>query len=201
MKITTATFLKSSAEADKCPKPDKPEYAFIGRSNVGKSSLINMMTNKKALAKISSRPGKTQLINHFTINEEWFMVDLPGYGFAKVSKKDKDKWVGFTNTYLLGRINLMSLFVLIDSRHSPQKIDLEFMEWLAVNQIPFAIVFTKIDKLTDNNFGKNMEVYKTRLLQDWEILPKTFYTSSSHRIGAEEILNYIEETNSLFQLP
>ncbi|MDB4754841.1 ribosome biogenesis GTP-binding protein YihA/YsxC [bacterium] len=201
MKITTATFLKSSAEADKCPKPDKPEYAFIGRSNVGKSSLINMMTNKKALAKISSRPGKTQLINHFTINEEWFMVDLPGYGFAKVSKKDKDKWVGFTNEYLLDRKNLMTLFVLIDSRHEPQKIDLEFMAWLATNQIPFSIIFTKMDKLTDNVFKKNMELYKNRLLHDWEALPNMFYTSSSHRIGAEEILSYIDKTNELFRLP
>ncbi|MBL4652441.1 MAG: YihA family ribosome biogenesis GTP-binding protein [Flavobacteriales bacterium] len=201
MKIITATFFKSSAEASKCPKPDKPEYAFIGRSNVGKSSLINMMTNKKALAKISGRPGKTQLINHFTINEEWYMVDLPGYGYAKVSKKDKEKWVGFTNEYLLDRKNLMTLFVLIDSRHEPQKIDLEFMEWLATNQIPFSIIFTKMDKLTDNIFKKNMEMYKNRLLQDWEELPQRFFTSSSHRIGAEEILTYIGSTNELFVEP
>ncbi|MBL4624759.1 MAG: YihA family ribosome biogenesis GTP-binding protein [Flavobacteriales bacterium] len=201
MKIITATFFKSSAEASKCPKADKPEYAFIGRSNVGKSSLINMMTNKKALAKISGRPGKTQLINHFVINEEWYMVDLPGYGYAKVAKTDRDKWVDFTNDYLLDRENLMSLFVLIDSRHAPQKIDLEFMEWLAISSIPFSIIFTKMDKLTDNNFKKNMEDYENRLLQDWEELPKLFYTSSSHRIGAEEILGYVEEMNELFVLP
>ena len=162
MIIKSSDFIRSSSKTIECPKNDIPEFAFIGRSNVGKSSLINMMTNKKALAKISSRPGKTQLINHFTINEEWFMVDLPGYGIAKVSKKDKDKWVGFTNTYLLGRINLMSLFVLIDSRHSPQKIDLEFMEWLAVNQISFAIVFTKIRKL---KFYINIEFCMARSFQ------------------------------------
>ena len=157
-----------------------------------------MMTNKKALAKISSRPGKTQLINHFVINEEWYMVDLPGYGYAKVAKTDRDKWVGFTNDYLLERKNLMSLFVLIDSRHAPQKIDLEFMEWLAGNHISFSLIFTKKDKLTDNNFNKNMEIYKNKLLQDWEALPQMFYTSSSHRIGAKEILNFIGETNKLF---
>ncbi|MDA9563747.1 ribosome biogenesis GTP-binding protein YihA/YsxC [Flavobacteriales bacterium] len=201
MQIKSSSFLTSSSKASQCPKPDRPEYAFIGRSNVGKSSLINMLTNKKALAKISSKPGKTQLINHFVINDFWYLVDLPGYGYAKVAKTDRDMWVGFTNTYLLGRTNLMSLFVLIDSRHPPQQIDLDFMEWLAVNSIPFSIIFTKIDKLNDNTFKKNMEVYQNRLLEDWEELPNLFYTSSTHKKGSEQLLNYIEETNQLFELP
>ena len=201
MHIKSSSFVTSSSKASQCPKPDRPEYAFIGRSNVGKSSLINMLTNKKALAKTSSKPGKTQLINHFVINESWFLVDLPGYGYAKVAKTDRDIWIGFTNKYLLGRTNLMSLFVLIDSRHPPQQIDLDFMEWLAVNSIPFSIVFTKIDKLNDNTFKKNIETYKNQLLKDWEELPLIFYTSSTHKKGGEDLLSYIESTNELFVLP
>jgi GTP-binding protein len=175
-----------------------PEYAFIGRSNVGKSSLINMLTDRKKLAKISGRPGKTQLINHFIINENWYLVDLPGYGFAKASKKDIKKWEQFIHTYLRNRENLMCVFLLVDSRHSPQKNDLEFMQWLGYNEVPFVIAFTKLDKLGKGKQGQNIADYKKELLKVWEELPPIFITSAEEKTGQKEVLQFIDETNQLF---
>ncbi len=193
--IKTAKFIISNTDITKCPPPDKPEYAFIGRSNVGKSSLINMLTGNSKLAKTSGRPGKTQLINHFLINDEWYMVDLPGYGYAKVSKQDRNVWKGFIREYLLNRENLMAVFVLIDSRHKPQKIDLEFIKQLGYNQIPFGILFTKADKLSKTVLKKNITDYKNELLKTWEELPVNFITSAETKMGKDEVIKYIEDTN------
>lgn len=198
MKITSAEFIVSNTDITKCPDPKIPEYAFIGRSNVGKSSLINMLTGKKSLAKISGTPGKTQLINHFLINESWYLVDLPGYGYAKASKQNRVKWLDFINKYLLTRANLMTVVVLIDSRIKPQAIDQEFMEFLGENGIPFIMVFTKIDKLSSSEMGKNFAAYKKEMLKAWEFLPPIFKTSATSSFGKESLLDYIEETNKLY---
>lgn len=195
MEIKDARFIVSNTEVEKCPLPDKPEYAFIGRSNVGKSSLINMLTNRKSLAKISGTPGKTQLINHFLINGEWYLVDLPGYGFAKPGRKESRKWEKFIRKYILLRENLYCLFVLIDSRHTPQSIDLEFMEWLGMSQVPFAIIFTKADKLKPEVLEKNIKIYEEKMLETWEIMPVWFLSSSLKGEGRSEILQYIEDIN------
>lgn len=198
MKIKSAEFVISNTNISLCPEPNRPEYAFIGRSNVGKSSLINHLTNNKNLAKTSSTPGKTQLINHFLINEEWYLVDLPGYGYARVSKKEKGKWEHFIKEYLFQRQNLMYVFVLIDSRLAAQKIDLEFMEMLGTKGIPFVIVYTKIDKLSSSALQKNMAAYKKQMLKSWEELPPMVYTSSSAKVGAEQILRIIDDTNKMY---
>ena len=195
MNIKTATFVVSNSEVSKCPKDLLPEYAFIGRSNVGKSSLINMLTNQKHLAKTSGRPGKTQLINHFIINKNWYLVDLPGYGYARVSKTEKRKFQAFITKYFEKRAQLVSAFVLVDIRHDPQKIDLEFMNWLGEKGLPFNIIFTKADKLKPNVITQNIELYKSKMLEFWEEMPQYFITSSSKNIGKEELLDYIEQTN------
>jgi len=195
MIIKTAKFVISNTDISKCPEATMPEYAFIGRSNVGKSSLINFLTNRKKLAKISSQPGKTQLINHFIINDTWYLVDLPGYGYAKVSKQSRNIWKGFIKKYLLDRKNLICIFVLIDSRHKPQDIDINFMLNLSNNALPFSIVFTKSDKISKSQLTKNIENYKTYMLERWESLPDIFITSSFKQKGKEEILEYIEKLN------
>jgi GTP-binding protein len=182
-----------------CPKDTKPEYAFIGRSNVGKSSLINMLCNHKNLAKTSSTPGKTLLINHFIINKEWYLVDLPGYGYAKRSKTQRDKLEQMIAQYILQRVQLANVFVLIDIRHDPQTIDREFIDWLGQSQIPFCIVFTKADKLSPSKVKPAAEAWMQKMLDTWEELPPYFITSSSSRMGREDILNYIEEINKSFQ--
>ncbi len=197
MIINTARFVISSPTVDKCPSENMHEYAFIGRSNVGKSSLINMLTGKKNLAMTSSTPGKTMLINHFLVNESWYIVDLPGYGFARRSKDDRAKLEKMIKGYIAGRSQMTNLFVLIDSRHKPQKIDLEFMEWLGENGVPFSIVFTKLDKLTPTAGKKLIADYCAELLERWEELPPVFKTSSEDRRGRDAILNYIEEMNRL----
>ncbi|MDZ4148255.1 MAG: ribosome biogenesis GTP-binding protein YihA/YsxC [Flavobacteriaceae bacterium] len=197
MKISSAEFLISNSEVAKCPKDRLPEYAFIGRSNVGKSSLINMLTNRKDLAKTSSKPGKTQLINHFLINKNWFLVDLPGYGYAKVSKKSKSVFQEYITDYFLQREQLVAAFVLLDIRLEPQKIDLEFLEWLGVNEIPFFMVFTKADKVGSQRAILNVEAYKKVLLESlWEELPETFITSAVNNNGRDEILKKIQEINA-----
>ncbi len=196
MEIKQAEFSLSAPVVSMCPKDTKPEYAFIGRSNVGKSSLINMLTNNKKLAKTSSTPGKTLLINHFIINKEWYLVDLPGYGFAKRSKKEVDKLDQMIRGYILQREQLVNVFVLVDIRLEPQKIDLEFIEWLGVSSIPFAIIFTKADKLTPNKARQAMEAYKKKLLETWEELPPMFITSSEKKDGRDDVLNYIEQINN-----
>ena len=195
MEIKQAEFTLSAPMVSMCPKDTKPEYAFIGRSNVGKSSLINMLTNNKKLAKTSATPGKTLLINHFIINKVWYLVDLPGYGFAKRSKKEIDKLDQMIRGYILQREQLVNVFVLVDIRLEPQKIDLEFMEWLGMSSIPFSIVFTKADKLTPNKGRQAVEAYKKTLLETWEELPPIFVTSAEKKQGRDEILNYIEEIN------
>ena len=195
MLIKTAEFIISNSDVDKCPKDYLPEYAFIGRSNVGKSSLINMLTNHKNLAKTSGRPGKTQLINHFLINKNWFLVDLPGYGYAKVSKTAKKKFQKFITNYFEKRKQLVSAFVLVDIRHEPQKIDLEFMEYLGISEIPFSIIFTKADKLKPKAIDRHVEDYCQELLKTWEELPLYFVSSSSKDIGRDAILQFIEDTN------
>lgn len=193
MEILSANFIISNSDISKCPAPDRPEFAFIGRSNVGKSSLINMLTSRSDLAKTSSRPGKTQLINHFGINgNKWYLVDLPGYGFAKAPKNERKKWEFFIEKYILTRQNLYNLFVLIDCRHEPLPIDLEFITWLGESQVPFSIVFTKTDKLSKTACKRNIENYKNRLLEDWEELPLCFQTTSLKKEGKNEILSYIE---------
>lgn len=197
--INEARFIISNTDIKKCPKPNMPEYAFIGRSNVGKSSLINMICNNKKLAKTSGKPGKTQLINHFEINGSWYLVDLPGYGYAKVSKTSRQKWQKFIEIYLTKRENLMNVFVLVDSRHEPQKIDMEFMEWLGVNGIPFSIVFTKADKLTSNALAKIQKGYKKEMLKKWESMPPTFITSATSSLGKEKLVKYIEDINPHFR--
>lgn len=195
MKIKSAEFVVSNSDVAKCPKPTLPEYAFIGRSNVGKSSLINMLTSRKSLAKTSGRPGKTQLINHFLINSTWHLVDLPGYGYARVSKSSKKTFQKFITDYFEKRTQLVSAFVLIDIRHKPQPIDLEFMEYLGESQIPFSIIFTKADKLKPKAIERHVEDYFNNLLQFWEELPPHFVTSSSKTIGKEDVLKFIGETN------
>lgn len=197
MNINDAKFLISSPDVTKCPVTNKHEYAFIGRSNVGKSSLINMLTGKKDLAKTSSTPGKTMLINYFDINDEWLMVDLPGYGYAKRSKEDRLRLEKMIKGYILNRQQMTNLFVLIDGRHSPQKIDLDFLNWLGENQVPFSIVFTKLDKMTPGAAKKNIGDYLGTLLELWEELPPVFKTSSKDKRGKNEILDYIEELNQL----
>jgi len=194
MQIKSSEFLISSSSYKKCPKPDKAEFAFIGRSNVGKSSLINMLTNRKKLAKISSTPGKTQLINHFLINNKWYLVDLPGYGWAKASKTEKLKWENMIRGYILGRENLVSMFVLVDSRLEPQKIDTEFIDFLGEKGIPFVIVFTKSDKISKNKVSASIAAYKKKLKATWEELPQMISTSSSTGQGKEDVLNFIDQT-------
>lgn len=195
MKIESAAFVMSNSNVINAPKENIPEYAFIGRSNVGKSSLINMLMKKKDLAKTSGKPGKTQLINHFKINDSWFLVDLPGYGYAQVSKKKRQIFQYFIENYFKEREQLVCTFVLIDSRHDPQKIDLEFMRFLGENQIPFCIVFTKADKLGSSKLNKQINTYKKKLLTFWESLPTSFITSSSTGLGREDFLNFIEQVN------
>ncbi|MDR2222173.1 MAG: ribosome biogenesis GTP-binding protein YihA/YsxC [Flavobacteriaceae bacterium] len=201
MKINTAEFVISNSDPHKCPNEPLPEYAFIGRSNVGKSSLINMLTNSKNLAKTSSRPGKTQLINHFKINSNWFLVDLPGYGYAKVSKKTKGVFQKFITEYFEKRPQLVCAFVLVDVRHEPQKIDLEFMEYLGESEIPFCIIFTKADKVGKQKVFQLVAEYKKQLLAGvWEEMPPYFVTSSEHKVGKDEVLDYIDEINqSIFK--
>lgn len=197
MEVKHAEFIMSNSDVAKCPKEPIPEYAFIGRSNVGKSSLINMLTNKKSLAKTSGRPGKTQLINHFKINNEWFLVDLPGYGYARVSKSTKKVFQKFITAYFEKRLQLVSAFVLIDCRHEPQKVDMEFMQWLGEHQVPFSIIFTKGDKLKPGALERNVKNYLKTLTEDiWEEAPNHFITSSSSGLGKEELLGYIDEINA-----
>jgi len=196
MKIKSAEFVVSNQDVAKCPNNHIPEYAFIGRSNVGKSSLINMLTSRKSLAKTSGRPGKTQLINHFIINSNWYLVDLPGYGYARVSKSSKKTFQKFITTYFEKRTQLVSAFVLVDIRHEPQPIDLNFMEWLGENGIPFSIIFTKADKLKPKAIENHVEDYKNVLLETWEEIPQYFVTSSSKGIGKDELLEYIDSINS-----
>jgi ribosome biogenesis GTP-binding protein ysxC len=193
--IKKAEFVMSNSQVAKCPKDRLPEYAFIGRSNVGKSSLINMLTNCKNLAKTSGRPGKTQLINHFRIDDRWFLVDLPGYGYARVSKTTKQVFQRFITDYFEQREQLVSAFVLVDIRHEPQKIDVEFMQWLGERAIPFAIIFTKADKLKPQAIERNVAAYKEALLEWWEEFPPYFVTSSQNKTGKEELTQYIEQTN------
>ena len=195
MQIKSAEFIISNTDVSKCPKERLPEYAFIGRSNVGKSSLINMLMGRKDLAKTSGKPGKTQLINHFKINENWFLVDLPGYGYAQVSKKKRQKFQSFIEEYFKRREQLVCSFVLVDSRHDPQKIDLEFMQFLGENQIPFCIVFTKADKLGSSKLNKQITAYKKKLLHTWESVPTSFITSSSNGMGRDEFLQFIDQVN------
>ncbi|PWK19119.1 ribosome biogenesis GTP-binding protein YihA/YsxC [Xanthomarina spongicola] len=196
MEIKSAEFVMSNSDVAKCPKNLIPEYAFIGRSNVGKSSLINMLTSRKSLAKTSGRPGKTQLINHFLINNSWYLVDLPGYGYAKVSKSAKKTFQKFITQYFSFREQLVSAFVLVDIRHKPQPIDLEFMQWLGENGIPFSIIFTKADKLRPKAIENHIEDYKNILLETWEEMPNYFITSSSKDIGKENVLKYIDDLNN-----
>lgn len=195
MEIKSAEFIISNAVVSKCPDTTQPEYAFIGRSNVGKSSLINMLTGRNKLAKTSATPGKTMLINHFLINNEWYLVDLPGYGYAKRSKKEKDKLEVMISSYILKREQMINLFLLIDCRHEPQKIDMEFMEWLGENGVPFSIVFTKADKLGGGKLKQNISHYLKELKKQWEELPPYFITSSENKTGRQEILDYIEQIN------
>ena len=195
MEIKKAEFTLSAPRESMCPQDNKPEYAFIGRSNVGKSSLINMLTNNKKLAKTSATPGKTLLINHFIINNEWYLVDLPGYGYAKRSKKEIDRLDQMIRGYILQREQLVNVFVLVDVRLEPQKIDLEFIEWLGLSSIPFSIVFTKADKLSVSKVSANVETYKKKLLETWEELPPIFLTSAEKRQGRDEVLDYIEQVN------
>ena len=200
MEVVKAEFVVSNATVEKCPKPDRYEYAFIGRSNVGKSSLINMLTNNKKLAKTAARPGKPQLINHFLINDMWYMVDLPGYGYARTSETARRQFEKMIRDYILKRENLVCLFVLIDSRLEPQKIDLEFMEWLGENGVPFVMIFTKADKLSATQRLKCIDDYHKVMLETWETTPMAFMTSSEKRLGREEVLDYIDELNRTVKL-
>lgn len=195
MVITSAEFVISNSRVNKCPTTGLPEYAFIGRSNVGKSSLINMLTGRKGLAMTSQKPGKTQLINHFLINKDWYLVDLPGYGYARLSRDGRDGLRKMIEDYILERTELVCLFVLLDSRLEPQRIDLEFIEWLGEEGIPFALVFTKADKLSKGKLAANIAAYKERLLRQWEELPPLFITSSEARLGRDELLSYIDGIN------
>ncbi len=194
--IKQARFLISNTDVKKCPSPDRPEYAFIGRSNVGKSSLINMLVGQKSLAKVSVKPGKTQLINHFIIDESWYLVDLPGYGYAKVSVSVKDKFQKIISNYILQRENLYCLFVLIDIRHEPQKIDLEFITWLGENHVPFALIFTKADKLGKVTSAKNVEAYSQELKKLWEELPPMLVSSALDGTGRDELIAFIQKVNN-----
>jgi len=196
MVIKSAEFVISNSRVEKCPTTGLPEYAFIGRSNVGKSSLINMLTARKGLAMTSQKPGKTQLINHFIINDAWYLVDLPGYGFARLGKDSRDSLRRMIEDYVLERKELVLLFVLLDCRHEPQKIDLEFIQWLGEEGVPFALVFTKADKLSKGRLAANVEAYKAKLREEWEELPPIFVTSSEERMGRDELLGYIEEINT-----
>lgn len=196
MKINSARFVMSNTDHNKCPKPELPEYAFIGRSNVGKSSVINLLTSKKNLAKISGTPGKTQLINHFIINDSWYLVDLPGYGFAKISKGIRRKWEQMINAYLLNRENLRATFILIDARHAPQKLDIDLIGWFGEKGLPFVLIFTKIDKLSKRELSNNITSYKEFLMEDWDELPISVLTSAKTGHGKEDILKLIEEMNS-----
>ncbi len=193
MQIKQADYVISSPSVDKCPKPDKPEFAFIGRSNVGKSSLINMLTGRQSLAKTSATPGKTQLINHFIINREWYLVDLPGYGYAKISQSQRKKWEKMIEEYLRKRENLLNIFVLIDSRHSPQKIDIEFINTLGEWQLPFSIVFTKADKVKPLALQRNTGDFLEALRQSWQFLPQSFISSAEKKSGRDEILSFVDE--------
>ena len=195
MEIVKAEFVVSNAKVEKCPQSNRHEYAFIGRSNVGKSSLINMLTNNKKLAKTAVKPGKTQLINHFLINDSWYMVDLPGYGYARTSQNSRLQFEKMIRDYILKRENLVCLFVLVDSRLEPQKIDLEFMEWLGENGVPSVMIFTKADKLTTTQRLKCIDEYHKIMLNTWETTPLSFMTSSEKRLGREELLDYIDELN------
>ena len=195
MIIKSAEFVISNTDVKKCPASTLPEYAFIGRSNVGKSSLINMLTQRKGLAMTSQKPGKTQLINHFLINNEWHLVDLPGYGFARVGQSNRERLKSIIEDYILEREQLTNLFILLDCRHEPQKIDLEFIEWAGENGVPFALVFTKADKLSKGKLASNIEAYKQTLLESWEELPPIFITSSEAKEGRDQLLNYIEDIN------
>lgn len=195
MDVKSAEFSLSAPMVSMCPNDTKPEYAFIGRSNVGKSSLINMLTNRRKLAKTSATPGKTLLINHFIINKEWYLVDLPGYGYAKRSKKEVARLDQMIRGYILQREQLVNVFVLVDSRLEPQAIDLEFIEWLGQSSVPFAIVFTKLDKLSGGKATQNINAYKKKLLETWEELPPIFMTSSENRQGRDEVLDYIDQIN------
>ena len=196
MVIKSAEFVISNSRVEKCPTTGLPEYAFIGRSNVGKSSLINMLTARKGLAMTSQKPGKTQLINHFIINDAWYLVDLPGYGYARLGKDSRDSLRRMIEDYVLERKELVLLFVLLDCRHDPQKIDLEFIQWLGEEGVPFAPVFTKADKLSKGRLAANVEAYKAKLREEWEELPPIFVTSSEERMGRDELLGYIEEINT-----
>tara|TARA_Y100000739_G_scaffold52961_1_gene42441 strand:- start:1110 stop:1712 length:603 start_codon:yes stop_codon:yes gene_type:complete len=199
MKITSSKFIISKPHWKDCPTPDIPEYAFIGRSNVGKSSLINALCGNKGLAKTSSTPGKTQLINHFLINENWYLCDLPGYGYAKVSKKSREEWAKMIKGYILNRENLMNTFVLVDSRIKPQQIDIDFMLFLGEKGVPFSLIFTKADKLKQKDLNYNIKIYEEKLLKYWEELPPYFITSSEKKTGKEKVLNYIQSINPLFK--
>lgn len=201
MEITKAEYLISSPNVELCPKPDRPEYAFIGRSNVGKSSLINMITGQSKLAKTSNSPGKTQMINHFMINKSFYFVDLPGYGFAKVSQSQRAKWEKMISNYLQQRTNLMTVFVLIDSRHEPQNIDLEFLRKLGAWGVPFNVIFTKADKSTQREAAKHARQFIEAMKKEWEFIPRSFITSAIKFLGRKDILGYIDELNKEFVLP
>jgi GTP-binding protein len=196
MKIKSAEFVLSNTRVDQCPDSKLPEYAFIGRSNVGKSSLINMLTGRKALAKTSAKPGKTQLINHFLINKNWHLVDLPGYGYAKVSKTTKRTFQKFITKYFEDRAQMICAFVLIDSRHEPQSIDMEFMQWLGEHNVPFSIIFTKADKMKPKALERNINNYQDKMLEVWEEMPEFFVSSATSKLGQDEILDYIEAINT-----
>ena len=197
MEVYSAKFVTSNTDVSKCPEPDRHEYAFIGRSNVGKSSLINMLTNHSKLAKTSASPGKTQLINHFLIDDKWYLVDLPGYGYARTSKTQRSQFSAMIKNYILKRENMVCLFVLIDSRHEPLKIDLEFMEWLGENGVPFVMVFTKADKLSTTERMNCIAQYHEGMKDTWESMPITFMTSAETKLGRVELLSYIDELNQL----
>lgn len=198
MIIHSAEFVASYTNVEKCPVGNKPEYAFIGRSNVGKSSLINMLVDRKKLAKVSSTPGKTQTINHFDINEQWYLVDLPGYGYAKISKYQREKWTRFIRAYMKRRENLQCVFLLIDSRLKPQKIDLEFANWLGSIPVPFVIVYTKADKNKARELKKNVKNFEAAMLESWEDMPQQFVTSAEKKDGRQEVLQFIHELNQVF---
>lgn len=200
MEVKSAVFVISNTDVKKCPEGSLPEFAFIGRSNVGKSSLINMLTCQKQLALTSQKPGKTQLINHFIINDEWYLVDLPGYGYAQRGKEGRQHILKIIEGYILEREQLTCLFVLIDCRHEPQKIDLEFMEWLGESEVPFAIIFTKTDKISKRKLSENVEIYRNKMFESWEELPPMLFTSAEKKEGREDVLDYIHQINYELQI-